>query len=143
LFSQLSPEEQQKVSSLYATAELADASNGHGLETVGMLRGNAPAVDQAIRGLEADSLSLDPAMNTEIAVLNKINAASIASLRSTRDTNRLLLSTLEEQVVESKRRRDAEASNFNAAIARLQNGAQAKAENVSGITESLQAFRWR
>ena len=142
-FSQLSADEQQKVSSLYATAELADASNGHTLETVGMLRGNAPAVDQAIRGLEGDSLSLDPAMNTEVAVLNKINAASIASLRSTRDTNRLLLSNLEQQVIESKRSREAEVSNINAAILRLQLGAQAKEENVSGISQSLQSFRWR
>jgi hypothetical protein len=100
-------------------------------------------VDQAIRGLEADSLSLDPAMNTEIAVLNKINAASIAALRSTRDTNRLLLSALEEQVVESKRRRDTEASAINAAIANLQYGPQALAEHTSTITESIQSFRWR
>jgi hypothetical protein len=142
LFSQLSPEEQQKVASNYATAELADGSNGHSLETAGMLRGNAAAVDQAIRGLEMDSLSLDPAMNTEIAVLNKINAPAIASLRSTRDTNRVLLSNLEQQVIESKRRRDAEASQINAAIARLQFGAEAKAKHTSTITNSLQSFRW-
>jgi len=143
LYSQLSPEEQRRVASAYATAELADGSNSHSMETVGMLRGNASAVDQSIRNLEIDSLSLDPAMNTEIAVLNKINAASMASLRSSRDTNRVLLSTLEQLVVESKRKRDAEVSGIDDAIARLQFGAQAKAENTATLGESLQSFRWR
>jgi hypothetical protein len=141
-YSQLAPEQQQNVASDYATVELADGSNVQSMETVGMLRGNAAAVNQAISSLEADSLSLDPAMNTEIAVLNKINAAAIASLRSTRDTNRVLLSNLEQQVVDGKRQRDADVSGINAAIARLQLSPQAKAEHSSQITESLESFRW-
>ena len=82
-------------------------------------------------------------MNTEIAVLNKINAALMASLRGTRDTNRVLVSALEQQVVESKRKRDAEVSEINAAIARLELGPAAKAEHTATITPSLQSFRWR
>jgi hypothetical protein len=141
--SQLAPDEQKRVASAYATSELADGSNVQSMETVGMLRGNSPAVDKAIAALEQDSLSLDPAMNTEIAVLNKINAAAIASLRSTRDTNRVLLSTLEEQVVDSKRKRDAEASEVNAAIARIEFGPEAKAEHTATLAQSLQSFRWK
>src|SRR5206468_1673829 len=59
-FSQLSPDEQLKSASQYASVELADATNIHSMETVGMLRGNAEAVEQSIHALEEDSLSLDP-----------------------------------------------------------------------------------
>lgn len=142
-FAGLAPEEQQKAASHYASTELADGTNIHSMETVGMLRGNAAAVDRSIQALEDDSLSLDPAMNTEIAVLNKINAASIASLRSTRDTNRALLSVVEQQLAESKRRRDAHASEINAQIMRLEKGAEAKAEYSATISDSLRNFRWR
>src|SRR5258708_24576352 len=70
----------------YATVELTDGANQYGIETIGRLRAAAPAVETAIQGLENDSLSSDPAMNTEIAVLNKINAANVMAVRSNRDT---------------------------------------------------------
>ena len=141
--SGLAPDELSKAASFYAAAELADGTNIHSMETVGMLRGNATAVERSIENLTNDSLSLDPAMNTEIAVLNKINAASVAGLRMTRDTNRALLSVLEQQIVRSKRERDAQASEINAQIVRLERGDEAKAENTATITQSLQSFRWR
>lgn len=136
-------DEQLKIASQYASAELADGTNVHSMEAVGMLRGNAAVVDRSIQRLEDDSLSLDPAMNTQIAVLNKINAASIANVRSARDTNRVLLSVLEQQLVESKRRRDAEVSEINTQIARLERGDEAKAEHTATINQSLRGFRWR
>lgn len=142
-FARLAPDEQLKTASQYASEELADGANVHSMETIGMLRGNAAAVEQSIQSLEDDSLSLDPAMNTEIAVLNKINAASIASLRSTRDTNRALLSVIEQQVVDSKRRRDADVSEINVQIMRLERGTEAKAAHTSTIGNTLQTFRWK
>lgn len=141
--SRLAPEEQLKAANQYASAEIADGTNVHSMETIGMLRGNADAVEQSIQSLEDDSLSLDPAMNTEIAVLNKINAASIANLRSTRDTNRVLLSVLEQQVSDSKLRRDAHVSEINSQIRRLAKGPEEKAKYSSTITQSLQSFRWK
>ena len=108
-----------------------------------MLRANAPAVERAIAGLEMDSLSLDPRMNTTVAILNKINAASIAGLRSARDTNTLLVNSLEQQLVSSKRQREAEVAEINANIARLQYGDEAKARNTRTLSESLRSFRWQ
>jgi hypothetical protein len=141
--SQLVQEEQQRVASAYASLELTDGTNVQSMEVAGMLRANSAANDQTIRSLEADSLSLDPEMNTEIAVLNKINAAVIAELRSARDTNRVLLSNLEQQVATSKKQRDAEATEINAAIKRLQQGADVKAAYTSSISQSLQSFAWK
>jgi hypothetical protein len=142
-FSQLAADEQRKASSQYASIELADGTNINSMETIGQLRANARATDQALAGLESDSLSSDPSMNSQIAVLNKINAATVAQIRTSRDTNRLLLSTLEQQVADSKRRRDAEVSEMNAQIERLERGAAVKAQYTSTVTETLQGFRWR
>jgi hypothetical protein len=142
-FAQLTPDEQLKASSQYASIELADGTNIASMETIGQLRANARATDQALAGLESDSLSSDPSMNSEVAVLNKINAASVAYIRTARDTNRLLLSTLEQQLAESKRRRDADVSEINAQIERLEKGAATKAQFTSTVTETLRGFRWR
>lgn len=141
--SKISPDEQEAVGSRYASVELTDATNVHSMETLGSLRANAVAADSALQALEDDALSSAPEMNTEIAILNKINAASIGALRLSRDTNRLLLSTLEQQIVESKRRRDAEASEVNVHIMRLERGDEAKAEHTRTLGESLRSFRWR
>jgi hypothetical protein len=142
-FSKIAALEQTKAASHYASLELADGTNIHAMQTVGALRANAEVVDKAIQRLEDDSLSLDPALNTQIAVLNKINAAAIANLRSTRDTNRALLSVVEHQLVQSKLQRDALTSELNVGIARIEHGDAAKAEHTSTITESLRGFRWR
>jgi type IV secretion system protein TrbJ len=141
--AQLATEERAKVASEYASTELADGTNVQTMETVGMLRANATAVDRAISDLQSDSLSQDPAMNTEVGVLNKINAAAIASLRSSRDSNRMLLSVLEQQLVQSKRTRDSEASEINTQIDRLEHGAAAKGEFTSTLGQTLQSFRWK
>ena len=41
--------------------------------------------------LEQDSLSDDESLNSEVAVLNKINATNVLTLRSVQDTNKLLM----------------------------------------------------
>ena len=56
-------------------------------------------------------------MNTEVGVLNKINAAGIIGIRNSQDTNKLLASILDHQMVEAKARRDAQAQSINNDIA--------------------------
>jgi type IV secretion system protein TrbJ len=97
----------------YGTVELSDGASQAAMQLVGQLRSNAPAVESAISNLESDSLSSDPDMNTEIAVLNKINAANVINLRNTQDANKLLTAMAERQIVEAKRERDAQARAFN------------------------------
>ena len=92
----------------YATVELTDGANLAGMQTLGQMRANAPAVEATIQNLETDSLSSNPNMNTEIAVLNKINAANVIALRNTQDANKLLATLAEEKIIEAKRyQRDA------------------------------------
>src|SRR6266566_8551876 len=102
-------EQVERVKSSYGTVELADGAAMNAMKTIGRLRENAPAVDVAIRGLEDDSLSAALEMNTEVAVLNKINAAGLIAVRTGQDGNKLLVALAEEQAIQAKRTRDAEA----------------------------------
>ena len=65
-----------------------------------------PGVQAKISNLEQDSLSNDPSLNTEVSVLNKINATNILMLRTLQDANNLRLAELEQQTVRSKQERD-------------------------------------
>lgn len=142
-FSKLSKREQQKIQSRYATTELADGVNIRGMETLGLLQSNAAIAEKSLQMLEMDSLSRDPALNTEIGVLNKINATSLGAFRTSRDTNRALESLLQQSVVESKARRDAEAAEINNQVMRLEFAPLFYSERVSTITQTLESFRWR
>ena len=105
-----------RVKTSYATVELADGANQNGIDLLGRVRANSPQVERAIQGLEDDSLSSDPNLNTEVSVLNKINAANLVSVRNTQDTNKLLVALTEQQIIEAKRKRDAEAAAINSHI---------------------------
>ena len=112
-FANIPADQVDRIKTAYGTVELTDGANRASMQTIGDIRGNATYVETAIGNLENDSLSSDPAMNTEIAVLNKINAASVIGLRNTQDTNKLLVALAEQRLVEAKRERDAEAVAFN------------------------------
>lgn len=130
-----------RVKTSYATVELTDGANQSAIQTLGALRAHAPAVEAAIGNLESDSLSSDPAMNTEIGVLNKINAAGVIGLRNTQDTNKVLAALAEEQILESKRERDAEARAFNEHIQFMSQGQAVMAAQAAGASSAMLAWR--
>lgn len=125
----------------YGTVELADGANVHGMETLGTLRRNALAVERVIRDLEDDSLSSDPDMNTEIAVLNKINAASLIAVRAAQDANKLLVVLNEQQIVDAKRKRDAEAYAINNHIRLMRDGRAVLDAQSAGASEAMTLWR--
>jgi hypothetical protein len=130
-----------RVKTDYATVELTDGANLAGIETLGRLRANAPAVESAIQNLQNDSLSSDPNMNTEMAVLNKINAADVIGLRNTQDANKLLATLAEERLVEAKRQRDAEAQAFNDHIQFMLQGQEVLASQAANASAAMLAWR--
>lgn len=140
-FGNIPADQQDRVKTTYATVELTDSANLAGLATLGQLRGNAPAVETAIRNLEDDSLSSDPAMNTQIAVLNKINAANLISVRNTQDSNKLLVALAEEQIIEAKRKRDAEAQAINTHIRFMADARAAMAAQATDASSAMLAWR--
>jgi hypothetical protein len=122
----------------YGTVELADGVAQHALETIGRLRANAGAVQSAIQALENDSLSSAPEMNTEVAVLNKLNAAGLIAVRTAQDTNKLLVAMAERQTLDAKRTRDAEARAFTDEPDRDSQGQDPPGEDGEG----REAGRW-
>jgi len=125
----------------YATIELTDGANQDGMETIGTLRSNAPEVEAAIRALENDSLNSDPGYNTEIAVLNKINAAAVIALRNGQDTNKLLTALAEQQLIEAKRQRDAEVKAINTHIPLVGQGQSILSGQSSNWTAAMLGYR--
>ncbi len=111
------------------------------METIGRLRANAPGVATTIQRLEADSLSSNPEMNTEIAVLNKINAANIIALRNAQDSNQLLVALTEGQIVAAKRTRDAETQAINNHIRFMKEGKSVMDAQKKGASDAMLAWK--
>jgi len=140
-FGNIPADQQARIRTDYATVELTDGANVAAIETIGRLRANAHAVEAAIQNLQADSLSSDPDMNTEIAVLNKINAANLIQVHTAQDTNKLLVALAEERLLDANRKRDAEARAINHDI-RFR--AEGKAVLDAQIADASAAMRsWR
>ena len=125
----------------YGTVEITDGATQSAIDTIGRLRANAPAVQTAIQGLEDDSLSDDPQTNTEVAVLNKINAAGLIAVRTAQDANKLLVALAEEQAIEAKRTRDAEARAINQHIQFMADGKAVMTAQAAGASAAMLAWR--
>jgi len=137
----MTPQELDRVKSQYASVELADGANTTAMAAIGSIRANAQNTETRISNLEQDSLSDDPNLNTEISALNKINAASVLTLRTVQDSNKLLASILEQQTIITKQQREAAANSINADIARRAHLAGNMAQVNSTLTDSLHNFR--
>ncbi len=104
----------------YGLEELSDGSTINGMATIGELRNNAQQLELHIKQLEDDSLSSDSDLNTQVAILNKINAANILLVRTMQDTNKLLASLLEQQLVTTERNRTTGVGSINTELYRQQ-----------------------
>jgi hypothetical protein len=130
-----------RVQSEYASVELADGANMNAIATIGSIRGDAAGVETQIGNLEQDSFSGDSGLNSEVSVLNKINAANMLTLRTVQDSNKLLASLLEQQTILAKQQRDATTNAINTDIGRQAGMAGNIAQVTGTITNSLQNFR--
>jgi hypothetical protein len=137
----MDPDELSRVESQYASVELTDGANITAIGTIGAIRENALDIQNQIANLEDDSLSGDPDLNTEVSVLNKINAANMLTLRSVQDSNKLLASLLEVQTIAAKQQREATTNAINADIQRQATLAGNLAQVTGTLTDSLQNFR--
>jgi hypothetical protein len=139
--SAINPADALHLRSAAASLQLTDGANIAALTTVGNIRANAPTVQQQIANLEQDSLSPDASLNTEVSVLNKINASNVLTLRTLQDANNLRVAALEQQVLQAKQQRDADAANLNYATQIRQQVTQNLAPFNSNLTQSLSSYR--
>lgn len=137
----MTPDELDRVKSQYASVELADGANVTSMATIGAIRNDAQNIENQMNNLEQDSLSNNPNLNTEVSVLNKINATNVLTLRTLQDSNKLLLSLLEQNVIAAKRQREATANSINAEIERRATLAGNLAQVTGTVGNSLQNYR--
>jgi len=137
----INPADAQHLKSVYASLELMDGANVSALTTVGNIRANSQTVQRQIDNLEQDSLSGDPSLNTEVSVLNKINASDVLTLRTLQDANNLRVAALEQQILQAKQQRDTETANLNFAIQMRQQATQNLMPFNSNLTQSLSNYR--
>jgi hypothetical protein len=114
--TEFSPELQTTLQAQHGALELADASNLQSLRTIGEIRGNAQQIETMLARLEDDSLSPDARQNTQVAVLNKINAGNVVLARSIQDTNKLLLQLLEQTTQKAAQDRSRDGQQLNDAL---------------------------
>ena len=141
LLSSMPSEDRQRALANAATVELADGAAQNAMETVGAIRANALATTNTISNIQNDSLSDDPNLNTEVSVLNKVNATNVLALQNAQDTNKLLVAVLEQQTILAKHLRDAEASAANADIERRLNSFNFNQQLTAGIGANLNGYR--
>jgi hypothetical protein len=127
--------------SQYASIQLVDGANLNAMSTIGSIRGRARDIQTQIGNLEQDPFSADSDLNSEVSVLNKINAAGVLTLRTLQDSNKLLAALLEQQTIVAKQQRDATTSAINADISRQASLAGNLARVTRTITDSLENFR--
>jgi hypothetical protein len=139
--SGMDPFELERVQSQYASVQLEDGANVNAMATIGSIRGSAQDIQTQIGNLEQDSFSDGSGLNTEVSVLNKINASGVLTLRTLQDSNKLLASLLEQQTILAKQQRESTTNTINADIERRASLA-ANLQQVTGtLTNSLQTFR--
>jgi hypothetical protein len=137
----INPADALHLRSVGASLQLEDGANVSALTTVGNLRANAQTVQQQIANLEQDSFSGDAGLNSEVSVLNKINASGMLTLRTLQDANNLRMAELEQRVLQSKQQRDSDAVNLNFAMQVHQQAAQNLTSLNTNLSQSLSSYR--
>jgi hypothetical protein len=133
--------ERQRIQSDSATIELRDGAAQNALETIGAIRANAVATVNTIGNIQSDSLSNNPNLNTEVGVLNKVNATGVLALQNSQDTNKLLVALLEQQTLHSKELRDAQTDAINQDISRRANTIPMNQQFSGGFGAALAAYK--
>lgn len=123
-----------------ATAQLADGISSNTLSTLGQIRARSQALNQQISNLEMDTFSTNPDQQTEMAVLGKLNAASVMQLRSQQDTNQILSTAALQQMLTAKEQFDQQKRALNQAIYFQQNFLDSQNKVTSGMTQSMHSI---
>ena len=140
LLSAMPAGEARRIQSDIATIQLIDGAAQNAMATIGGIRTRALQTTNAIGNIQYDSFSDDPNLNSEVEVLNKVNATNVLSLQNAQDTNKLLVAILEQQTILSKQLRDSATNIANADIDRRQNSANLNQQLTGSIGQSLNSY---
>ena len=130
---------QSVIQNQVATSELAQGTTTNTLSTLGAIRSNSEALAQKLANLDADTYSTDPTQQSEMAVLGKINTATLLQIHSQQDTNQILAASVQQQLVAQKQQIDAQNRAINEAIYFQQNFPNTMQQITGGVSDSLHA----
>lgn len=136
-YSSLNVQGQQAVAAQGATLDLSDAVNASNLQTLGTIRANAPQREADISNLETASHSTDPAQQTEMATLQRINQAMLIQLRTQQEANQVAQAQTLQQMVQQKQEQDAMKLTMQAADGYEANYNSHVTTDTTGITKAL------
>lgn len=141
LLASMPPNEVQQVQSDAATVELVDGAAQGAMQMIGSIRANALNTTNTISNIQNDSLSNNPSLNSEVSVLNKVNATSVLALENAQDTNKLLVALLEQHTILAKQARDAVTNITNADISRRLSSTRFGQQLAGGIGQTLNNYQ--
>ena len=96
-----------------ASINVADGMSEAAMLTIANSRLNQPVNDVALMHLEATSQDTSSATNSEVEQLNLITGGTVLANRQQEDTNALLTTIAEQQILMNKVQRDLLADNLN------------------------------
>lgn len=137
----LTAPEVARIQQRFDRTQLADGTLTTALGAIGRLRQAETSMETTLRNLESDSFSDAADYQTQIAVLNKINATGVTAARLAKDTNAVLVSLLEGQLLDATERREATAQAINAQVAFLTEARPLLAQTTAQTTTALTTFR--
>ena len=130
-----------RVETGYATIELADQVARTAVHHAGTLRTQGGVVTRMIDTMEDDAVSGDPRFHSQIALLNKLNAAGVLQLRIADQTSQSVLAVVEQLLVANKRQRDAETKLMNAQFNQWRFGVVYGADLARNTAAALDGWR--
>ena len=133
----MSAASQQQIAAQGATSDLNDAVNATSLQTLGTIRANAQQREADISALEAASHSADPAQQTELATLQRINQALLLELRTQQETNQISQAQTLQQMMAAKQQQDALKTTFQNAAGYQNNFHSTVAPAYTGASSAL------
>jgi hypothetical protein len=141
VLARMPPELRRRLGTAYATIELADSIATRAVDQAGAVRSNGRLILQTIQAMDTDAFALDDSYQTQNAILNKINTASVLGLRIGAQSNQFLMDALEQLLVENKRQRDTEAKGMDATIHQWRYGQLYGADLFSRTAANLDTWR--
>ena len=136
-YSSMDTNSQATIQNQYATSELSQGTTVSTLATLGTIRSNSELFATQLGNLDADTFATDPDEQTEMAVLGKINSATLLQIHSQQDTNQLLAASVQQQLIAQKQQIDSQNRAINNAIYFQQNFTNTQQKVTSGVSDTM------
>jgi hypothetical protein len=126
---------------LYGSLQFGDSVAKAAINQVGVTRTNGPFALSTIQNMEDDAVATSDDFHTQVALLDKINGATMLSLRLSETATQLELHILEQFLVQNKRTRNAEAEMMDAHVFQWRYGATYGRDLFSRTAAALDSWR--